>query len=214
MRTVEPSAFTFKAGQFVTLHVPQEGTKPALRAYSIASTETRQDGFHLLFKFVENGVASKYIWDLKGGETLQFTGPFGRVFFREPPSEQIVFLNTGSGISQHYCYLMSKKEKFPNLRYRLLFGVRNEQEMYYQPELEVLKKQLPDFDYEFILSRPSESWKGKKGYVQHFIEQYDYLNKDTTFYLCGNGGMIKEVKKKLIEEQGFDKNKIFAEAFD
>ncbi len=214
LRTSEPASFTFKAGQFVTLHVPQDGAKPALRAYSIASTEKKTDGFHLLFKFVENGVASKYVWDLQGGETLQFTGPFGRVFFREPPTEQIVFLNTGSGISQHYCYLMSKKEQFPNLKYRLLFGVRNEKEMYYQPELDTLTKELPDFKYDFVLSRPGETWTGKKGYVQNFIEEFDYLKTETTFYLCGNGGMIKEVKQKLIEQQGFDKNKIFAEAFD
>lgn len=213
LQAVEPGNFLFKAGQFVTLHVPQE-PKPALRAYSIASDDRIHNGFRLLFKYVPQGVASTYIWSLQGDETLKFTGPFGRVFFREPPSQQVVFLNTGTGLSQHYCYLMSKKELFPNLKYRMLFGVRNESEMYYGPELDQLQKTLPDFKYEFVLSRPSESWTGKKGYIQNFISEYDYLNIDTTFYLCGNGGMIKEVKAKLIEEQGFDKTKIFAEAFD
>ncbi|MFN7453745.1 MAG: ferredoxin--NADP reductase [Pseudobdellovibrionaceae bacterium] len=210
----EPASFQFKAGQFVTLHVPQENEKPALRAYSIASEDSQTDGFRLLFKHVENGKASTYIWSLKGGETLQFTGPFGRVFFKEPPSQQIVFLNTGTGLSQHYCYLMSRKKHYPHLKYRMLFGVRNEKEMYYQPQLEALKKELSDFDYAFVLSRPSEAWAGKRGYVQHFLGDFDYQGIDTTFYLCGNGGMIKEVKQKLIEEEGFDKGKIFAEAFD
>lgn len=213
LQAVEPGNFLFKAGQFVTLHVPQE-PKPALRAYSIASDDRIHNGFRLLFKHVPQGVASTYIWSLKGDETLKFTGPFGRVFFREPPSPQVVFLNTGTGLSQHYSYMMSKKELFPNLKYRMLFGVRNESEMYYRPELDVLQKELPDFKYEFVLSRPSETWTGKKGYIQNFISEFDYMNTDTTFYLCGNGGMIKEVKAKLIEEQGFDKSKIFAEAFD
>jgi NAD(P)H-flavin reductase len=212
METLEPGEFNFRGGQFVTLHVPHE-PKPALRAYSIASDDRQKNGFRLLFKYVENGVASKYVWDLKGQETLNFTGPFGRVFFKEPPTEQIVFLNTGTGLSQHYSYLMSKKEIYPNLRYRMLFGVRNEQEMYYQPQLDQLQKELPDFKYEFVLIRPSDSWQGKKGYVQHFIKEFEYLSTPTTFYLCGNGGMIKEVKHQL-EQDGFDKTRIFAEAFD
>lgn len=213
IRTEEPSEFNFKAGQFVTLHVPQE-PKPALRAYSIASDDAQKNGFNLLFKYVENGIASQYVWGLKGGEILQFTGPFGRVFFKEPPSDQIVFLNTGTGLSQHYCYLMSKKNIYPHLKYRMLFGVRTEKDMYYQPQLEELSKSLPDFKYEFVLSRPSESWTGKRGYVQNFIGEFNYKNIDTTFYLCGNGGMIKEVKQMLIEQDGFDKTKIFSEAFD
>lgn len=213
IKTSEASEFNFKAGQFVMLHVPQENSKPALRAYSIASTEEHKNGFHLLFKFVENGVASKFVWSLTGNEELQFTGPFGRVFFKEPPTEQIVFLNTGTGLSQHYCYLVSKMKQYPNLKYRLLFGVRTEKDIYYQPQLEALKENLPHFTYEYVLSRPSESWTGKKGYVQNFISDFDYLKVPTTFYLCGNGGMIKEVKS-ILETAGFDKSFIHSEAFD
>ena len=212
LESTEANQFLFKAGQFVTLHVPHE-PKPAMRAYSIASDDRQKTGFRLLFKFVETGVASTFVWSLKGQEILNFTGPFGRVFFKEPPTQQIVFLNTGTGLSQHYCYLMSKKELFPNLSYRMLFGVRNEKEMYYKPQLDALTQQMADFQYEFVLSRPSESWAGKKGYIQHFIRQFDYLNTDTTFYLCGNGGMIKEVKLQL-EQDGFDKSKVYSEAFD
>jgi CDP-4-dehydro-6-deoxyglucose reductase len=209
----EPQEFVYKAGQFVTLHVPQE-PKPAMRAYSIASDDKNKVGFRLLFKFVENGIASTFVWGLKGGEILSFTGPFGRVLFKEPPTKQIVFLNTGTGLSQHYCYLMSKKDLYPDVQYRMLFGVRNEAEMYYGPQLDALKKSLPNFKWEFVLSRPSESWTGKRGYIQHFLKEYDYKNIDTTFYLCGNGGMIKEVKHQLIEVDGFDKTKIHSEAFD
>lgn len=214
LKTETPNEFAFKAGQFVMLHVPQGEAKPALRAYSIASDDRTKDGFRLLFKFVENGLASTFVWQLKGGELLNFTGPFGKVFFQEPPTEQIVFLNTGTGLSQHICYLLSKKEQYPNLRYRMLFGVRTEKDMYYQKEIEVLEKELPDFKFEFVLSRPQDDWKGKKGYVQNFISEFDYKNIPTTFYLCGNGGMIKEVKHQLLEVDGFDKTKIWAEAFD
>lgn len=210
----EPQSFEFKAGQFVMLHVPQPEGKPALRAYSVASSDKQKDGFHLLFKYVDNGKASEFIWSLKGDETLQFTGPFGKVFFQEPPNEQIIFLNTGTGLSQHLCYLLSKKDQYPNLKYRMLFGVRNEEEIYGKEELDNLKKNLKDFHYEYVLSRPSDSWKGKKGYVQNFLKEFEYKNTPTTFYLCGNGGMIKEVKHQLIEVDKIDKSHIWSEAFD
>lgn len=213
LRLNEPPEFRFKAGQFITLHVPHE-PKPALRAYSIASSDEQVDGFRLLFKRVENGIASNYVWKLEGPETLLFTGPFGRVLFQEPPTEQIVFLNTGTGLSQHYSYLMSKKAQYPHLRYRMLFGVRHEHERYYEPELKALKNELKDFNYEFVISRPSESWTGKKGYVQDFISEFDYLKIPTTFYLCGNGAMIKDVKTRLVEQEGFEKSRIHVEAFD
>jgi NAD(P)H-flavin reductase len=213
IETQEPSEFRFRAGQFVMLHVPQPEKKPALRAYSIASDERHPRGFRLIFKSVENGLASKYVWELKGGETIQFTGPFGKVFFQEPPTEQIVFLNTGSGISQHLCYLLSKKEQYPNLRYRLLFGVRHEKDIYLTDTLQKLAAELPDFKYEFILSRPEENWNGRKGYIQNFIKEFEYVKIPTTFYLCGNGGMIKEVKH-ILEADGIEKTRVWAEAFD
>lgn len=214
IETQEPQEFSFRAGQFVMLHVPQAEGKPALRAYSIASGEQSKKGFRLLFKFVENGVASNYVWRLKGRETLNFTGPFGKVFFQEPPAKQIIFLNTGTGLSQHLCYLLSKQEQYPNLKYRMLFGVRNENEIYGQPQLEKLKRELKDFQFEYVLSRPQENWTGKKGYVQHFLKDYDYKGTPTTFYLCGNGGMIKEVKHQLLEVDGLEKTRVWSEAFD
>ncbi|MFZ3231589.1 MAG: FAD-binding oxidoreductase [Pseudobdellovibrio sp.] len=206
--------FLFKAGQFAMLHVPVEGSKPALRAYSIASTEEQINGFKLIFKFVETGVASQFIWSLKGDEILHMTGPFGKVFFLEPPAPQIVFLNTGSGISQHFSFLESKMKNYPNLNYKLFFGLRYESDIYYESELKRLQKSLPNFHYEYVISRPTESWAGRKGYVQDCLKDFDYKTIPTTFYLCGNGAMIKDVKTQLLEIDGLEKNQVWSEAFD
>lgn len=219
LQLISHPEFKFKAGQFVMLHVPQfdengNPAKAALRAYSIATTEHDSQKFRLIFKFVDNGVASKYVWGLKGDEILNFTGPFGKVFFQEPPTEQIIFFNTGSGISQHFCYLESKMKQYPELKYKMYFGLRYEEDVYYRKELEELKKNLPNLEYHFVLSRPTEKWTGKKGYVQNYLTEIDYKNTPTTFYLCGNGAMIKDVKHQVLEVDGFDKSRFWAEAFD
>jgi len=210
-----PTNFNFRAGQFVTLHVPIAGaTKPALRAYSIASTDEQKNGFKLIFKFVEGGIASRYVWSLTGNEILKMTGPFGKVFFQEPPTEQVVFLNTGSGISQHFSFIESKMKTYPNLKYKLYFGVRKESDIYYESELKRLQKDLPNFEYHYVLSRAANSWNGKKGYVQYFLDETEYKKTPSTFYLCGNSGMIKEAKHQLLVVDGLDKTKVWSEAFD
>lgn len=214
--SVESEGFAFRAGQFISLHVPGSTpeAKPTLRAYSIASGDQSPRDLRFLFKHVTGGIASTYVWKLGEGDHVRFTGPFGRVFFVEPPSEQVVFLNTGTGVSQHVSYLLSKGKAYPQVKFKMLFGVRTEADVYFQADLEKLSKELPNFSYEFVLSRPSDSWKGKRGHVQSFIEEFDYLKIPTTFYLCGNGAMIKETKAYLVEGKGFDKNRILVEAFD
>lgn len=206
--------FNFRAGQFVMLHVPVPGAKAALRAYSIASTDEDKKGFKLIFKYVDKGLASQFVWDLREGYTIDMTGPFGKVFFQEPPNEQIVFLNTGSGVSQHFSFLESKMKQYPGLKYKMFFGVRYEHDVYYESELQRLQKSLPHFEYQYVVSRPTETWIGHKGYVQECLIGVDYKHIPTTFYLCGNGAMIKDVKKQLIEIDGIEKTKIWAEAFD
>jgi ferredoxin-NADP reductase len=53
----------------------------------------------------------------------------------------------------------------------------------------------------------------RKGYVQNHIREFEYMSTPTTFYLCGNGAMIKDTKEVLAAD-GFDASRVFAEAFD
>lgn len=209
---VELENFQFLAGQFVTLHVPQAGPKPALRAYSIASS---QDDPHLklIVKMVPQGVASQYLIKLKNHDRVQMTGPFGRCLFIEPPLQQICFVCTGAGLSQHYCFLKSKAIKFPDRRYRMLMGVWNESEIFYQSELSEIKKQLSDFKFDFVLDKPTGNWSGKTGYVTDYLDQLDFAKIPTHFYLCGNPEMIKSVKHHLIQLRAYDKKLVLSEAF-
>ncbi len=202
----------FKTGQFVMIHVPG-GEKPAKRAYSLASSEKIDNKFSLIIKLVPGGVASSYIEKLKAGEKMEVSGPFGKCFFKTPAPKQVVFVCTGAGLSQHMSMLESEGPNYPDTQFRVLLGVWNEQEIFYREELEAMKKKLKDFKYEYVLDKGGPDWKGKTGFVTNFLEDFNYKNVDTMFYLCGNPAMIKSVKEHLIDQNGFPKEKIVQESF-
>ncbi len=214
IKMVEPNSLNFKAGQFMMLNIPpKEGQKrPTLRAYSIASDANDTSGFKLVVKYVPNGLGSEFIKKFNVGEAINFTGPFGKLLFLEPTTSQVLFLSTGAGISQHTSYLLTHGPKYPNTIFKMLVGVWNEQEVFYQRELDFIKSRVKNFEYQFVIDKASPSWKGLTGYVTNHLSLFDYKNTDTTFYLCGNPAMINSVTDKL-KSEGIDPSRILAEAF-
>ncbi|MGE3973872.1 MAG: FAD-binding oxidoreductase [Bdellovibrionales bacterium] len=211
---LDPKGFQFQSGQFLMLQVPVPGQdKPAPRAYSIASDAREKDKPTLLIKLFPQGKASDFVRQLKGGEELSITGPFGRLFFQSPIPPQVLMLCTGAGLSQHIGFLRSHAHQFGSSKVTLLLGVWNEKEMFYQKELEEIKKIAPTFNYEFVLDKPLSEWTGKRGFVTDYLKDYDLKTQETLVYLCGNPAMIKNAQGILKDELQFDPKKIFAEAF-
>jgi NAD(P)H-flavin reductase len=209
-----PSEFKFQAGQFVMMNVPDPGSeKPLLRAYSLASDDRDTRSFKLLIKLIEDGQASQFIKNLKNGDRVDFTGPFGKLFFKQPAAPRVVMLCTGAGLSQHMSFLLSHGSKFLNTDFHLFIGVWNESEIFYQKELENLKSQtLPRLKYEFILDKPKADWKGKVGYVTDELKNFNLVEPKTDVYLCGNPHMIKGAKEYL-KNLSFPTENLFAESF-
>ncbi|PWU22322.1 MAG: phenol 2-monooxygenase [Bdellovibrio sp.] len=213
LQTAQNDVFSFQAGQFATLHVPHS-PKPVLRAYSFASDDREKTGFTLVFKKVAGGIASEYVWRSREGEYLDFTGPFGRVVFKEPANSQVFLLCTGSGIAQHLSFIKSKADLLPQVRFRLYFGLANEAELFYVEELARLQKRFANLHCHLTLAQPSSQWRGLLGYVQEHLNPAEYLGHPATFYLCGNGEMIKTTRKLLTERDQVVSSEIIAEAFD
>jgi len=209
---LEPVEFKFKAGQFVMLQIPQPDGKLAPRAYSIASPDTVTNGFRLVIKFYQVGVASQWVQTLKGGEEILYTGPFGKFLFKEPCLEQVVYVCTSTGLAPLYSMLASHGSRYKNIDFKIFMGVWNEKEIFYEKELNELKKILPKLEVFFVLDKPMDAnWKGHKGFVTDHIVKID-LKRPTEFYLCGNPAMIKGVKEMLLA-QNFPAAKIYTESY-
>lgn len=214
IRVKGEAPFQFKGGQFVMLQVPVEGKeKPEQRAYSVASSALETDNFNLLIKHVPGGLASEYVAKMKVNDELKFTGPWGKCVFKHPAPEQVLFISTGSGLSQHISFLTSDAHLYPNTKFKALIGVSVEEEMYYEEELKKCQALVKNFEYSWCLSKPTDQWTGKKGRVTHFVKDFDFKNIPTHIYLCGSGAMIKDMKAFLLEENNFPKENLVVENF-
>ncbi len=209
-----PTTLSFRAGQFLMLHIPNPipGEKDILRAYSLASGEHNPSVFRLLIKYVDGGLASQYFWNLKVNQTIQFTAPFGKLFFPETPSTQLFFLSTGSGLAPHLSYIETYLEKCPENSFHFLIGVRTTKDLFYVDYLNDKKNKFRNFNFEFALSRPESTWTGKIGYLQKQIEILDFEASNCHFFICGNKEMAIATKQSLLD-RGIPANKILVEIF-
>lgn len=211
---LNPSTLKFQAGQFLMLHIPplNPGEKDILRAYSLASGEQTPSQFRLLIKYVDEGVASKYFWNLEVGHTINLTAPFGKLFFPQTPSQKLFFLSTGSGLAPHLSYIETFLAQFPESHFHFLIGVRTQKDFFYIDYLNEKKKNFKNFDFEFVLSRPDPTWKGKTGYLQKQIESLNFEISNCHFFVCGNKDMANATKHVLLD-LGLAKDKVLVEIF-
>jgi len=215
LQLTDPETFQFKAGQFVMLHISNQEGKIVQRAYSVASADTETRSYKLVIKFYEFGVASTWVKSLKGGEEISYTGPFGKFLFRDPAAEQVIHVATSTGVAPLYSMMASRGPSGPlkNTDVHVFMGVWNEKEIFYQKELEELRKWIPKLQVHFVLDSPlvKESWRGKTGFVTPHIAELD-LARPTEFYICGNPAMIKSVKE-MLTGKNFPTAKIYTESY-
>jgi ferredoxin-NADP reductase len=119
--------FPFKPGQFVTLDLPiHEQRNKRWRSYSIASMPDESNVIELVIVYVENGLASKYIFDeIKEGSELTLRGPQGVFVLPEQLNKDIYLICTGTGIAPFRSMLQYiNQHSLPHKRLYLLYGTR------------------------------------------------------------------------------------------
>ncbi|MBR9699112.1 FAD-dependent oxidoreductase [Candidatus Woesearchaeota archaeon] len=197
-----PLEIDFKAGQFLITDIPTE-TGKVKRSYSIASDPTKKGIIELCVKKIENGVGTRFYFNLKEGDTIDYTGPVGPFKIKDY-QKNIAFISTGTGIAPFRAMIPDVLRQ-SDKKVVLLTGYRYDEELLYDKEMKELQEKYPNFSYYTCISRPKE---GKGKYVQELLE---HLPEDAAVYLCGLRAMIDDITKKL-EEKGI-KN-IYFERYD
>lgn len=123
--------------------VDSEGKPHRVRLYSIASPrhgeKPNTNNLALTVKREPQGVCSNFVCDLKKGDKVQVTGPFGATFLMpNDPAANIVMICTGTGSAPFRAFTEWRRRSMPNATGRMLlfFGARRPQDLLFRASSE------------------------------------------------------------------------------
>jgi len=206
--------FEFESGQWVSFRIPAIEGEDLARSYSIASAPRSDGKFDIAVTRVEEGPGSNYLHALEVGAELTISRAQG--FFTQDEFERpLIMVANGTGVCPFRAMLqqLAAKGDFAH-PVSLLLGVRTTEDILYRDEFDALARER-NLDFVPTLSRPSDDWTGRRGYVQsHLAELVGRYDGACDVYICGLSKMVKDVRKLLKGELGMTKDKIHSERFD
>jgi benzoyl-CoA 2,3-epoxidase subunit A len=202
------TAFPVLEGQSIGIVPPgaaADGQPHRVRLYSIASPrhgeKPNTNNLALTVKREPNGVCSNYICNLRKGDKVQVTGPFGATFLMpNDPAANIVMICTGTGSAPFRGFTEWRRRSIPNASGRmvLFFGARRPQDLPYFGPLQKVPETL--LRKHFAYSRVAGE---KKVYVQDLMRREEATiaellsSSATHIYVCGLKGMEQGVDAAL-----------------
>ncbi|MCH2180178.1 MAG: NADH:ubiquinone reductase (Na(+)-transporting) subunit F [Mariniblastus sp.] len=165
---------------------------------------------------VPPGQMSSYIFNLKPGDKVTISGPYGEFFIKETESE-MVYIGGGAGMAPLRSHIF---ELFKNLRtgrkVTYWYGGRSLRELFYIDHFRKIEEEFPNFQFNIALSEPlpEDNWDGYTGFI-HQVLLDNYLEEhvapeDIEYYICGPP-MMNSAVFKMLDDLGVEPESI---AFD
>lgn len=196
---VEPHQLPFRAGQYVSLKVTDQGDR---RSYSICSSPGITHGFELLVDVSPDGLGSRYLQQLQYGDTVSGLAPLGHFTIVDNiPEQSLVFVATGSGIGPLNSMITDLLQEQQDPRpITLYWGMRHPQELFWLNDFQDMVEAVDRFSFYPVVSQPLPEWTLSTGRVTDMLQVHQFT-ADTGFYLCGSDKMIADVKQLLIQKE-------------
>lgn len=212
------TVFPVLEGQSIAITPPgsdASGKPHDSRLYSIASPRDGErpntNNIALTVKREPGGLCSNYLCDLKKGDQVEVTGPFGSTFLMpNDPLANIIMICTGTGSAPFRGFTERRRRAMPDAPGSMLlfFGARQPDELPYFGPLKKVPRSL--LRQQLVYSRLPDQ---PKEYVQDRIrscaEELSGLLQDarTHIYICGLKGMetgVDEALADICRGQGLD----------
>ena len=158
------------------------------RAYSMANHPAEGNQVRLnvriatppppLWNEVPPGLASSYIFNLKAGDKVTISGPYGEFFIKDTDREMI-YIGGGAGMAPMRSHLFHLFHSLKTKRkVSFWYGARSVREMFYDEHFKQIAKEFPNFTYKVALSEPmdEDNWTGSTGFI-HQVLHDEYLGK-------------------------------------
>ncbi|MBB02631.1 MAG: NADH:ubiquinone reductase (Na(+)-transporting) subunit F [Rubinisphaera brasiliensis] len=187
--------------------------EPVVRAYSMANYPGEKGIIMLNVRVATPpprgpegtppGKMSSYIFNLKPGDKVTISGPYGEFFIKDTKAEMI-YIGGGAGMAplrSHIFQLLKSDKSDRKISY--WYGGRSSRELFYLDEFEALEKEFPNFKLNIALSEPmpEDNWTGPVGFIHNVLLE-NYLKshpapEDCEYYICGPPMMLSAVRKML-----------------
>jgi Na+-transporting NADH:ubiquinone oxidoreductase subunit F len=157
---------------------------------------------------VKPGIVSSYIFNLKPGDKVIMSGPYGDFHPIYDSKREMLWVGGGAGMAPLRAQIMhlTKTLKTTDRKMSYFYGARALMEAFYLEDFYELEREFPNFSFHLALDRPDPAADaaGVK-YTPGFVHQviYDtYLKdhetpEDIEYYMCGPGPMANAVKNML-----------------
>ena len=201
--------------------------EPVLRAYSMASyPEEKEIMLNVRVASpppgapdsVPPGKMSSFIFNLKPGDKVFVSGPYGEFFAKETDNE-MVFIGGGAGMAPMRSHIFDQLRRLKSKRKMTFwYGARSKREMFYVEDFDMLDKENDNFQWHVALSDPlpEDNWKGYTGFIHNVLFEEFIKNhpnpEDCEYYMCGPPIMNSSVINMLIAN-GVDPENIFLDDF-
>jgi Na+-transporting NADH:ubiquinone oxidoreductase subunit F len=167
---------------------------------------------------VPPGQMSSFIFNLKPGDKVMISGPFGE-FFAKDTDKEMIFVGGGAGMAPMRSHIFDQLRRLHSKRkISFWYGARSVREMFYVEDFDALQAQNDNFKWHIALSDPSEedNWAGYTGFI-HNVLRDNYLKdhpapEDCEYYMCGPP-MMNSAMVNMLEELGVEPDNIFLDDF-
>ena len=196
-----------------------DGRPHEIRLYSVASARDGEkrnaNNVSLTIKRVEGGVASNYMCNLKVGDKVEVTGPFGTTFLMPNDAEaNVIMICTGTGSAPFRAFTERRRRAVPGApgKFIMFFGARAPQELpYFGPlqkvpnsllEKHLVFSRIPGADKEYVQDRIR---------TEHETVAALLASSATHIYICGLKGMetgVEEALSDVCRKQGHEWSKL------
>ena len=192
--------------------------EPTVRAYSMANYPAEGNIITLNVRIatppfernagawktgIKPGIGSSYIFNLKPGDKVMMSGPYGDFHILDTQREML-YIGGGAGMAPLRAQLLHLfKTLKTGRKVTYWYGARSKIEIFYEDDFRAIEKAFPNFKFNIALSEPhpEDNWSGYVGFIHQVI--YDnYLKdheepEDIEYYMCGPGPMAKAVENML-----------------
>jgi len=201
--------------------------EPIERAYSMANYPDEKGIIMLNVRIaspppgsdgIPPGKMSSFIFNLKPGDKVVISGPFGEFYARDTKKE-MVFVGGGAGMAPMRSHIFDQFRRIhTDRKVTFWYGARSKREMFYVEDFDSIDEANDNFDWHVALSDalPEDDWDGYTGFIHNVLFE-EYLKnhpapEDCEYYMCGPPIMNQSVINMLLD-LGVDREDIMLDDF-